>query len=124
MSGRVPPGPRAKARKPSMRSSSRDVQRAALLYERFTGHDAEEIGTVNVPPLPDSVAVIGELDAVEYTTVRAGKVEAYRHEFADGDKALLCVSPDGRQLIVVGGRYRFTARGIVDLSDRKNLRDS
>lgn len=121
MSGRVPPGPRAKAK--ARRNPSRDVARAGQLFERFTAHDPMPIASITVPPLPKAVAVIGELDAVEYTTVRAGKVEAYRHDFADGDRALLCVSPDGRQLLIVGGRYKFTARGIVDLSDRKHLKD-
>lgn len=121
MSGKVPPSSGANRRAASFsRSRSPNVRRAALLYERFTGHDAESIGEIEVPPLPKEVAVIGECDGVLYTTVRDGKTEKYIHEFAASDKPLLCVSPDGRQLLMVGGRYLFTERGIVDRSDRKN----
>jgi hypothetical protein len=117
MSGKVPPSSRAGARNPRRT----DVQKAADLYERFTGHKAEPVGVANLPPLPDVVMVIGECDGVLYTTVRDGRKERYIHEFANSDKPLLCVAPDGKQMLFVGGRYVFTERGIVDLSDKKNL---
>lgn len=113
MSGNVPPSSRAGQR--------RHANRAADLYERFTGHDAEIIGHVNLPPTPPAVCVIGLLDGVLYETVRDGRTEKYKHEFAAGDRPLLAVSPDGKSLHLIGGRYVFTERGIVDLSDRKNL---
>lgn len=116
MSGRVPPSSRAKSRG----YSADEVGRAVRLYERFTGHDAEELGVFNIPDLPATATVIGECDGVLYTTVRDGKTEQYIHEFRAKDKPLLCVSPDGRQLILVGGRYVFTEKGIVDKSDRQN----
>ena len=75
---------------------------------------------MKVPPLPKVAAVIGECDGVLYTTVRDGVKERYIHEFRKGDKPLLCVSPDGRQILLVGGAYRFTEAGIVDDSDRKH----
>ena len=113
MSGNVPPSSRAGAR--------RAKSRAADLYERFTGHDAEVIGEVTIPPPPREVCVIGTLDGVLYTTVRDGRTEHYKHEFALKDRPLLAVSPDGKSLHLIGGRYVFTERGIVDMSDRKNL---
>lgn len=118
MSGQVPPSSRAGKRRRPIRS---EVDRAADLVERFKGHDAEELGVFEIPDLPSTVAVIGECDGVLYTTVRDGKREKYIHKFAAKDKPLLCVSPDGKQMIFVGGRYVFTERGIVDLSDTKNL---
>lgn len=118
MSGRVPPSSRAGRSRTAGRS---DIARASNLYERFTGHEARSIGTVAVPSMPSAVAVVGECDGVLYTTVRDGNVEKYIHEFRDADKPLLCVSPDGEQLLLIGGRYVFTDRGIVDLSDTKNL---
>lgn len=116
MSGRVRPSSRAGLRR-TVRSQA---QRAALLAERFTGHDAEPLAEIEVAPLPDAVAVIGECDGVLYTTVRDGRRESYIHEFRSKDKPLLAVSPDGRQLLLIGGRYLFTDRGIVDRSDTKN----
>ena len=117
MSGKVPPSSRAG--KPAKARSG--YARAADLYERFTGHDAEPIGVVDVPEIPDTVATIGPCDAVCYTTIRDGVTERYIHEFAAKDRPLLCISPNGKQIYLIGGRYVFTDRGIVDMSDRKNL---
>jgi hypothetical protein len=117
MSGKVPPSSRAGL----SRKTRGQAEKAADLYERFTGHDAEIAGTVTVPALPSTVAVIGPCDGILYTTVRDGKTEKYIHKFKAADRPLLCVSPNGRQILFVGGRYVFTERGIVDLSDKKNL---
>ena len=62
--------------------------------------------------------VVGTCDGVLYTTVRDGRKEKYIHKFKADDAPLLVVSPDGRQLMLIGGRFRFTERGIVDRSDR------
>lgn len=118
MSGQVPPSSRAGKSRRKLRS---EEDRAADLVERFKGHDAEVLGTVNVPDMPSTVAVIGECDGVLYTTVRDGRTEKYIHKFAAKDRPLLCVAPNGRQMFFIGGRYVFTERGIVDLSDSKNL---
>ena len=116
MSGGVPPSSRARGRA----SGRNDIERAADLFERFTGHDAQNETRVTVPPLPRVAAVIGECDGVLYTTVRDGKTEKYIHKFRKSDRPLLCVAPDGRQILLVGGRYRFTEAGIVDDSDKKH----
>ena len=116
MSGRVKPSSRAGR----YSVPQDDIDRATSMAERFTGHNPEVIGRVEMPKLPKVVTVIGDLDGVLYTTVRDGKVERYVHEFADSDKPLLAVSPDGRQLIIVGGGYRFTELGIVDDSDEEH----
>lgn len=118
MSGQVPPSSRAG--KPRATRSERG--RAADLVERFKGHDAEVLARVTIPDTPSTLAVIGELDGVLYTTQRDGQIEKYVHRFERvADKPLLCVSPDGLTLYIVGGRYVFTDRGIVDGSDSKNL---
>lgn len=122
MSGGVPPSSRAGKRARSFAAARSDIRRAATLYERFTGHEAEELGTVRIPDLPAVAAVIGDCDGVLYTTVRDGVTEKYIHEFADKDRPLLCVTPDGKQLLLIGGGYDFTERGIVDSSDLKTRR--
>ena len=114
MSGRVRPSSRANVK----RNARSERQKAALLYERFTGHEAEPLFTVDIPPPPSHVAIIGSLTAVCYSTVRDGRAEDYIHEFAEKDQPLLAVSPNGRQLFIVEGRYRFTSLGIVDASDK------
>lgn len=116
MSGGVPPSSRARSRSPVSRN--KQVQQAARLYERFSGHEAEEAGRVRVPPVPRVGVAIGTLDFIGYTTVRDGVTEKYIHKFAARDKPLFVVSPDGKALYMVGGRYTFTERGIVDKSDK------
>lgn len=117
MSGRVKPS--SKQGKPLARDSRIiDVRRAANLYERFTGHDADAAFKVSIPSLPKVAAVIGELDGVLYSTVRDGVLEKYIHKFAKNDRPLFAVSPDGRCMVIIGGRYQFTERGIVDKSDK------
>jgi len=117
MSGRATPSSRARSR-PIPISKREDVNKAARLYEKFSGHEAEVAGKVTVPPLPKVGVAIGSLDGVLYTTVRDGKTEKYIHKFAKRDAPLLVVSPDGKSLHLIGGRYTFTERGIVDASDK------
>lgn len=118
MSGSVPPSSRAGR---SRRNVESDLDAVSDLRERFTGHDSRPPRSVTVPPIPSAVAVIGKCDGILYTTVRDGKTEKYIHEFALKDRPLFCIAPDGRQILLIGGRFVFTERGIVDLSDKKNL---
>jgi hypothetical protein len=117
MSGGVPPSSRA-GRKTVKRFSNSQIQKAANLYERFSGHDPEEIGVINIPDMPDVGVAIGEVDGILYTTVRDGVVEKYIHKFHKNDKPMFVVSPNGKGLWLVGGNYDFTERGIVDKSDK------
>lgn len=110
----VPPSSRAGKK----RSASSEVQRAANLYERFSGHEPESIGKIKVKPFPKVAVAIGEIDGILYSTVRDGKLEKYIHKFHRADKPLFVVSPDGKQLLLVGGYYTFTERGIVDRNDK------
>jgi hypothetical protein len=116
MNGKVPPSSRSKYRAPLSRNS--EIAKAARLYEKFSGHEAEIDGSVNVPAIPKVAVLIGSLDFVGYTTIRDGRTEKYIHKFAASDKPALCVAPDGSRILVVGGRYKFTERGIVDKSDK------
>ena len=110
----VPPSSRAGQLSDNDRS---DIAKAASLYERFSGHDAEIVGKIKVNPMPRVGVAIGEIDGVLYSTVRDGVREKYIHKFRAADRPLFVVSPDGKALYLVGGRYTFTERGIVDMSD-------
>lgn len=118
MSGRVPPSSRAARARRSIRGTGfADDTKAARRIERFTGHDPEELGIVEYPDLDGvAVAVVGRCDGVLYSTTRDGKAEKYIHEFAPADAPMLAVTADGRQLLLIGGRYLFGSRGIVDKS--------
>jgi hypothetical protein len=116
----VPPSSRLRA-KATMKDHERaEFEKAASLYADFTGHDAAPLARVPAPKIPKVALVVGHCDGVLYSTVRDGVKEKYIHQFRASDKPLLCVSPDGRQLLLYGGRFEFTERGIVDDSDYKN----
>lgn len=118
MSGGVPPSSRAGRRR---RRPVAKLHQAADLYERFSGHDPKVVDVVQIEPIPDDaqlVAVlVGTLDGVLYTTRRDNRVEKYIHRFHAKDKPALAVSADGRRMFILGGRFTFTERGIVDKSD-------
>jgi hypothetical protein len=91
------------------------VKQAARLFEAFTGSDADVIDAVQVPDIADDVLVIvGKVEAIAYSTRRAGKRESYQHEFKPSSRPVLAVSHDGRRLYMLAGAYRFTPRGIED----------
>lgn len=95
-------------------SKRAQVEKAANLFEQFTGHDAEHTETIEKPKMPDAVLVVGEIDGIMYSTVRDGVHEKYVHQFKKSSRPLFAVSPDGKQLFMLGGAYTFTERGIVD----------
>ena len=117
MSGGVPRSSRAGLRSVPI-SRRAEVNRAANLYERFTGHEADEGARIRVPTQPRVAVAIGDVDGILYTTIRDGVIEKYIHKFAKKDRPIFAVSPDGKQLLMVGGNYNFTERGIVDKSDK------
>ncbi len=110
MSGKVPPSSRANIR----RATASEVEKAGALYERFSGHKPESVGKISLDNMPKVGIVIGTLDGVMYTTIRDGVEERYIHKFSRRSKPLFVVSPDGKQILVIGGEYDFTERGIVD----------
>lgn len=104
------PAPKAKpAAKPAAK-----LEQARQLYESFTGHQAETLGSIPKPEFPDVAVCMGELLGVSYRATRDGVTEDYWHDFRASSRPLLCVTPDGGQLIVAGGRYRVTETGIND----------
>jgi hypothetical protein len=95
-------------------SHLKDIEAAKRLYHKFTGHDAEEIGTIDKPAVPGVLIAVGTVDGIMYTTVRDGVEEKYVHRFKKSARPLFAVAPDGQQLFILGGEYDFTERGIVD----------
>jgi len=89
-----------------------DVRRARALAAGFHGslHGAQTL-RVRAPRLGGAAIVVGQLDAVLYTTPQG---ERFKHSFRPRSRPTLIASGDGSQLAIVKGRYRFTARGIVD----------
>lgn len=95
------------------------VIRAAVdLFETFRGRSPRRIKRVTMD-VPEAVAVIGHVDYIGYRTTYEDKSELYEHEFQPGSRPLLCVNADGKQLVLLGGRYVFDKHhGIVDKDAR------
>lgn len=86
---------------------------AAKLFEGFRERDMGSIETRGLL-IPDAVVEVGKFHAFEYFTTHGKRRELYRHEFERSARPDFLVSPDGRQIFVLGGSFRFTKRGIVD----------
>jgi len=96
-----------------VRVSKADLRAAVELYESFREKTPRRLSVINFE-VPAAVACIGHVEAIDYRTTHGSKLALYNHKFAKGSRPLLCVSADGRCLLLLGGRYRFTERGIVD----------
>lgn len=97
--------------------NSRELGKAVALYTSFREKKPRKIKTVSFN-VPRVVAVVGYIEAIDYKTTHGKKTVLYTHDFAPGSRPLLCTSSDGKQLLLIGGRYRFTRRGIVDRDAR------
>lgn len=89
------------------------LKKAARLYEDFRGNPAEFVDELNIK-FPDVAIQVGFCDGILYTTNRNGKTEKYIHEFKKDSRPLLASSEDGSMLLLLGGAFAFTDRGIVD----------
>jgi hypothetical protein len=96
-----------------MKPPIREVRAAVELYESFREKKPKRLDTIHVK-IPRVVVHIGYVEVLWYRTTHGKDVQPYEHKFAAGSRPLLCVSSDGKQLLLLGGRYQFTERGIVD----------
>ncbi len=83
-----------------------------LLYS-FSGARATKEIRVSAKPIRVGLAV-GQLSGVMYEADRGDGPHQYFHKFKKSSRPLLIADNDGSQLGIVGGRFRFTDRGIVD----------
>jgi hypothetical protein len=89
-----------------------ELQQARRLFKAFHGRDprGQEIAQLG-PAAGVPVALeVGQLLSIGYKALGDGK--AYFHEF-DSPRAKVYVSPDGRQIFLAGGLYRFSDRGFI-----------
>lgn len=89
-------------------------QSAIEMYEAFTGMVGDESMVIEVDELPHSATMIGRLHAVIYDTVRDGEEERYIHKFKNENAPILAIADSGDQILVIGGNYTFTEKGIED----------
>jgi hypothetical protein len=92
---------------------ARELDEADDLLNAFAGRSSREVLAVKQAPIKAGL-VVGNALGVMYETIRDGKKEKYCHEFREKSRPLFVSSHDGSQIGFVGGRYRFTERGIED----------
>ena len=91
----------------------RELRQAARLFEDFTGYKADSVDAIPLQPLPKTGLAFGELVEIGYISFRDG--EPYRHTFRlKRSRPLLVATHDGKQVLLIGGSYAFTERGIED----------
>lgn len=90
------------------------VRRAAKLFRGFRLRGPRSIQAVRVE-LPEAAIVMGKVRGIAYEMPRGRRHVLYWHEFAKGSEPTLSAGPDRCGLVLIGGNYRVTYRGIVDL---------
>lgn len=90
------------------------MSEAARRLSEFVGREIGEFVEVKVNPDYDVGYVLGEIPELHYIAERDGEVFHFDHKFKESSRPLLIVSYDGKQLMIAGGRYSVTDRGIVD----------
>lgn len=93
------------------------ARKAQALYESFREAKPTREARM-VVPTPKRLVAMGHCDGIDYVTTHGRKTVRYHHDFAPGCRPLLCCSPNGRQLFLLGGRFKWDARGIVDKDAR------
>jgi hypothetical protein len=104
---------KAKRRVVKRNPTGRDYRKAVRLYSDFHGENPrhEEDWTVVVP---GTALEVGKVTGILYKTRVDGRQQEFMHEFTGNSRPTLAASSDGRQLLLLGGDYKFTDRGIVD----------
>jgi len=100
---------------PMLRDYLYDSARAAKFYEQFHwGDQPRELVESSAGAVgPDTVLVqLGELAEVAYEATKGGEHAVWVHAFRN-PRPVLAYSMTG-QLVIAGGGYRVTARGIID----------
>jgi len=105
-------GRRGSRRNPAGRTR-REVAQAARALENFTGDPAEYLEAYE---LPNAAAgwELGPVAELSYIGVRDGEQYEFVHRFKQKSRPLLIASADGTELIILGGGYSVTERGIED----------
>ncbi len=90
------------------------MSEAARRLSEFVGREIGEFVEVKINPDYDVGYMLGEIPELHYIAERDGEVFHFEHKFKKASRPLLIVSHDGKQLMIAGGQYHVTDRGIVD----------
>ena len=81
--------------------------------ENFTGDPAEYLEAYELPNAQAGWE-LGPVAELSYIATRDGDTNEFRHRFKKRSRPLLIASADGSELIILGGEYSVTDRGIED----------
>jgi hypothetical protein len=101
---------------------------ARALYERFKGLSAKKVLRIGIRygsrwltrkarlniDIPEQLAVIGKVSAIEYDAIYDRRFTPARHCFAPSARPLLVVGTQRGQVFLIGSDFRFTDRGFID----------
>jgi len=107
------PLPRRRANPRGAAEPQREIEKAAELFRAFREEEPGKVTAVSVQ-LPRASLMVGDIDAIAYRTYENGKRVKYLHTFKPTARPKLLAGYDGRTLIIYGGNFTFTPRGIVD----------
>lgn len=91
-------------------SKSRKIEQASRRYRSFFDRAPTKL-TQREVEFPDVLLNVGKVSGIMYVTEDG---EQYFHEFSEKARPQFAVSPDGKMLVMLGGAFQFTERGIVD----------
>jgi len=97
-----------------VKPAGKNLRAAVRLFESFTGHRADRVQQLPKPTIPDEAVFIGHVTGLMYVTRRDGKIENYIHRFNAKSAPVFAVTHDGKQLLLLGGDYDFTEKGVED----------
>ncbi len=91
----------------------RSYKKAVSLYRDFTGENPRHLEDWDVV-VPSHAMEVGKVTGIMYKARVDGQLQEFLHEFTGRSRPILAASSDGRQLLLLGGDYKMTERGIVD----------
>lgn len=97
--------PECRAKNPS----AKDV------FETWHDFETRERVPVNMEPLSRELAVLGKAVAVAYRSDKwnEGEAKDYVHDFNQRDLPLMLYDPANNMLLIVGGKFKVKAEGLV-----------
>lgn len=102
---------------PRRLNAPKGTRRVMALYKGFRERNPERARVVRIK-LPQVAMLMGFVRAIEYDTTLGYQTVKMRHDFARGSAPQLAAGRGRNKLLLVGGRYHVTSRGIVDLTPR------
>lgn len=94
-------------------ATSKKLNQAIDSYIAFRDENPESVQEIDLDDL-SLLWLMGDVVAIEYLTSRSGVGEYYRHDFSDKAMPALLVTPNGKNVLLVGTDFEVNERGFVD----------